>query len=537
MICCHLQFDLDLSSRQRNSPKPMNNDPEALKHKQEQAITMKSKQSNSRSKRSSLTSALVILTAIFHDLTSIPSTNASTSPRRSTIPFTSEKDLALKHRTKSNHQQFNEQNYNRRHSQSILQSNKRHKGAKRDVLFDDGLASVSTSTPKPNVRNSYKKTRLTQDDFEHSNHSATTTTATTAATNRHEGGSTYSNHYKTNSNTMTRNSNSRNSNAASLYHYDHTKPHQPSHQRPSNPHYNSLDGITSTQSSPSTSTSLLQVPLSLTLQQQKSASSSQNTTPIKTFLDTGAQVTIITFETAKKSGIAHLIDTRYAGHACGVAGVSCRVLGRIPARTLSFCFRKEDGKVVILDKTPAITVLEGNILGGSGGGNHGGSGGLGGSGSGVDMLLGLDVLEEWKATLCLYDRTLKLRDGMISGITEELDGDSVIIPLSCSRKNDDDHGHTSLSSSSYALEDDYGVIQQSKQQQSIGNDYYSMDDDLNQDHTYSTSTSSLSHQSLTRSTTSKSDNEYDDEEEEYLDDNYYFVDSEEEFDECDLSGV
>ena len=53
---------------------------------------------------------------------------------------------------------------------------------------------------------------------------------------------------------------------------------------------------------------------------------------VTTIVDTGAQVTVLSFHAAQTCGIAHLIDQRYAGQATGVG--RCRVVGRIPAGAL-----------------------------------------------------------------------------------------------------------------------------------------------------------------------------------------------------------
>lgn len=140
-----------------------------------------------------------------------------------------------------------------------------------------------------------------------------------------------------------------------------------------------------------TKSRLLQIPISVTLQKD-GYGGAERAVPISTFLDTGAQVTIMTLNAAKRAGIAHLIDTRYAGEATGVAGVSCRVLGRVPANSVSFAVGDGDD---VLDKSPPITILEGGIMGGDA----------------IDMLLGLDVLEDWQAMVCLRDRTLTVRSG------------------------------------------------------------------------------------------------------------------------------
>jgi len=178
---------------------------------------------------------------------------------------------------------------------------------------------------------------------------------------------------------------------------------------------------------------LIQIPLALTLQH---ASDAHDVVPIATFLDTGAQVTVMTYDAAKRAGIAHLIDTRYAGHASGVAGVSCRVLGRIPANSVSFILGGDDDQVV--DASPAITVLEDRIM----------------NGEAVDMLLGLDVLEEWQAMVCLRDRTLTIRNGC-----RRLDNRELVIPFlgsskskssSKSTRNQERYTPPASSSSSYS---------------------------------------------------------------------------------------
>ena len=275
------------------------------------------------------------------------------------------------------------------------------------------------------------------------------------------------------------------------------------------------------------STRLLQLPLALELQHD--SPSSDRRTPIKTFLDTGAQVTIMSLEAAKRAGIAHLIDTRYAGHASGVAGVSCRVLGRIPARTVSFVIETDDGTHV-LDKSPAITVLENEILGG---GKHGG----------VDMLVGLDVLEEWKATLCLYQRTLTVRDAKIGGETRSKKSSSsnndVVIPLMRGGG-----GRVSVPRQD-SIKKIKEVTHDRKYTSSIDSEIYTKKHESRQRHRSDI---------IAPSTNSYRDNHYKkqsdgntkldgyflspDEEDEYCDENYYFIDNEvEEFDECDLSGV
>ena len=128
-------------------------------------------------------------------------------------------------------------------------------------------------------------------------------------------------------------------------------------------------------------------------------------TSMATYVDTGAQVTIISASAAKRAGIYHLMDRRYAGRATGVG--QCRILGRIPARHVYFLLGEgcqEEGVVQDYDDGyprggdqddeastingrgvqmdgPALTVLEGTVT------------------QGVDILLGLDVLQDWDAEI------------------------------------------------------------------------------------------------------------------------------------------
>jgi hypothetical protein len=116
-----------------------------------------------------------------------------------------------------------------------------------------------------------------------------------------------------------------------------------------------------------------------------------SSTPIAAYVDTGAQVTVISAAAARKVGILHLMDRRYAGRATGVG--HCRILGRIPAGCVQFMLGRrqeggnreegeddDDGSMIQMNG-PALTVLEGTVT------------------EGVDMLLGLDVLQDWEATI------------------------------------------------------------------------------------------------------------------------------------------
>lgn len=99
--------------------------------------------------------------------------------------------------------------------------------------------------------------------------------------------------------------------------------------------------------------------------------------------DTGAQRTCMGWTTAKRLGLAHLMDGRYAGQATGVG--LCRVLGRIPAQTVRLGFGS--GKHTFRVLAPAITVLET---------------------SEIELLLGLDFLRDTQAVIDLRNERILL---------------------------------------------------------------------------------------------------------------------------------
>jgi len=149
---------------------------------------------------------------------------------------------------------------------------------------------------------------------------------------------------------------------------------------------------------------LLRLPCSLSLRIEAVKNSMEinvqetvSSTPVSTYIDTGATHTVLTYGAAMRAGIAHLIDTRYAGHASGVAGVTCRVLGRIPSHTVSLTFHLGDGKVVSLEQSPVIMVLQDISNPNQSDEDR------------VDMLIGLDLLEEWEATISLRNKDVRVR--------------------------------------------------------------------------------------------------------------------------------
>jgi hypothetical protein len=177
-------------------------------------------------------------------------------------------------------------------------------------------------------------------------------------------------------------------------------------------------------------------------------------TSVSAYVDTGATVTVISAAAAKRVGIYHLIDRRYAGRATGVG--QCRVLGRIPAHHVSFLLGGDDDDEKEIDDYyvknnprsvrggglnhnyydkkkynnnnnnnngliqmdgPALTVIEGTVT------------------KGVDVLLGLDVLQDWEAEIRI--------GGPIQTMTVREKKKTVVIPFATSTMNDSSSRRTS----------------------------------------------------------------------------------------------
>lgn len=136
---------------------------------------------------------------------------------------------------------------------------------------------------------------------------------------------------------------------------------------------------------------MLEIPVSMTLTGVLYADDS----PVRTFLDTGAMRTVMTWNTASKLGVLQHLDRRYAGEATGVG--SCRVLGRLPAGLFTMHLTLSSSKrgETVTVPSPAITILESSSS----------------SLPEVELLLGLDFLREYKAVVDLRQEELRVLVG------------------------------------------------------------------------------------------------------------------------------
>ena len=108
-----------------------------------------------------------------------------------------------------------------------------------------------------------------------------------------------------------------------------------------------------------------------------------NRVPVKAFVDTGAQMTVMNLKCAQRCGLLQMVDPKFKGVAAGVG--TARIAGRVHMATLRF------GKKTAVDTS--LTVLE--------------------QAGGPELLIGLDLMRKYRAHIDLEKNALIMGGEML----------------------------------------------------------------------------------------------------------------------------